>query len=101
MKDLKELKEAWDEAKKEVIEYFDKKEIKVFEKDGFAYAYDKKTKNLIYSCDLEDEDIVVQLSRIRPEVKSEELDALEKKLDKSYSAYIKQYLAEEYGADML
>ena len=96
MENLDELKNAWNESKRDIISYFDEKGIKVFDKDGFGYAYDKNTGKLICACDLSDDDIVEQISMLRPEVKTEELDVLSNNLDKCYAEYTRQYIAENY-----
>lgn len=88
---MNNVKKEWKEAIQNILDYFNKKGIKIKIQDSFAEAYYKKDNSLLCSCNINENDIIREIIRLKPEYKTKELDELEKKLDQAYQKNIKMY----------
>ena len=95
MDNVRSSKLQWNNAKKNIINYFDKNNVRVVTDEYIGRAYDNETGKLLCECYLDDEDIINKVLEIKPHLKTKELKELEKKLNKTYNNYIKASIKED------
>ena len=95
MNRLELSKKKWNEAKQQVIDYFDKHNIEIFIDVDYAQAYNKQTNVLLCECLLDKEDIIHKILAVEPSLETEELKVIEKNLNKSFHDYVMTSLEEK------
>ena len=87
---LEQAKREWKEAKKAVMEYFTNKGVTIkYDIDtDIATAYDRDNSVICFG-NLADEDIIVKLLGVRPDLNSKVLDLLLERLEEAFNNYSK------------